>query len=142
MKSFIYLIYSEIGYMIGKSSDIHRRFAVIDAHSPVELQLFRVYRIPRNGYHEKKLHKKYLSSQIRCGWFDLNFEDVGDIDSYLIDNDGIRILDNLKKIQKSPLGMQHKAATDTTRKPLQDDLKKLEHSVEQLKRSLDGRKTL
>jgi len=142
MKSFIYLVYSEIGYMIGRSSDIHRRFAIIDAHSPVDLQLFRVYRIQKNGFHEKRLHKQYAPRQIRGGWFALNFDDLKAIDEYLTDNDGVRILDNLKKIKKSPLWMQQKVATDQAKKPLVYDLKKLEYSVEQLKRSLQGRDTL
>ena len=65
--------------MIGKSSDIYRRFAVIDTHSPIELQLFRVYKIEKNGYHEKRLHKKFESKRIRGGWFALNINDIKEI---------------------------------------------------------------
>ena len=80
MRSFLYLIYSEIGFMIGKSSDIYRRFAVIDAHSPIELQLFRVYKIEKNGYHEKRLCKMFSSKRIRAGWYALDLDDVKEID--------------------------------------------------------------
>jgi len=105
MKSFLYILYSDIGFMIGKSSDIHRRFAVIDAHSPIEVQLFRVYRIEKNSLHEKRLHKKYCEKQIRGGWFSLNMDDIREIDVYLKKNKGTRVLDNLKKIEKSLVGL-------------------------------------
>ncbi|MEN8230506.1 MAG: GIY-YIG nuclease family protein [Bacteroidota bacterium] len=138
MKSFLYLIYSEIGFMIGKSSDIYRRFAVIDAHSPIDLQLFRVYRIERNGIHEKRLHKLFISKRIRGGWFALDYDDIEEIDSYLMENDGTRILDNLKKVKPD----QDQTNQDSTRPPLDDlikDIKTLEDVVDKLKGTLDGR---
>ena len=141
MKSFLYLIYSEIGFMIGKSSDIHRRFAVIDAHSPIDLQLFRVYRIEKNSLHEKRLHKKYAHKQIRGGWFSLDMDDIKEIDAYLTENDGTRVLDNLKKIEKSLVGLKLNFKTDDEHS-LEQYLAKLEKSVEQLKRALEGRDTL
>ena len=141
MKSFLYLIYSEIGFMIGKSSDIHRRFAVIDSHSPIDLQLFRVYRIQKNSLHEKRLQKKYASKQIRGGWFALDMTDIHEIDEYLTENEGARILDNLKKIEKSLVGLKLNFETDNEHS-LKQYLAKLEKSVEQLKRALEGRDTL
>lgn len=141
MKSFLYLIYSEIGFMIGKSSDIHRRFAVIDAHSPIDLQLFRVYRIQKNSLHEKRLHKKYASKLIRGGWFSLDKKDLQEIDDYLSENEGTRVLDNMKKIEKSLVGLKLNFEPDNEHS-LKQYLSKLEKSVEQLKRALEGRKTL
>jgi len=141
MKSFLYLIYSEIGFMIGKSSDIYRRFAVIDTHSPIELQLFRVYKIEKNGYHEKRLHKKFESKRIRGGWFALNINDIKEIDKYLRENNGTRILDNLKKVKQIP----QKTNQDSTHNPTPDlmqDIKNLEDVVEKLKGALDGRTKL
>ena len=138
MKSFLYLIYSEIGFMIGKSSDVNRRFAVIDDHSPIDLQLFRVYRIERNGIHEKRLHKLFLSKRIRGGWFAVDYDDIEEIDRYLMENKGIRILDNLKKVNQS----QDQTNQDSTRPPLDDllkDIKTLENVVDRLKETLDGR---
>lgn len=127
--------------MIGKSSDIHRRFAVIDAHSPIDLQLFRVYRIEKNSLHEKRLHKKYAHKQIRGGWFSLDLDDIKEIDAYLTENDGTRVLDNLKKIEKSLMGLKLNFKTDDEHS-LEKYLAKLEKSVEQLKRALEGRDTL
>lgn len=141
MKSFLYLIYSEIGFMIGKSSDIHRRFAVIDAHSPIDLQLFRVYRIQKNSLHEKRLHKKYASKLIRGGWFSLDKKDLQEIDDYLTENEGTRVLDNMKKIEKSLVGLKLNFESDNEHS-LKQYLSKLEKSVEQLKRALEGRKSL
>lgn len=141
MKSFLYIIYSEIGMMIGKSSDIYRRFAIIDSTSPLELQLFRVYRIQRNGIHVKRLHKRYAAKQIRGGWFALDFEDLGDIDRYLLENEGIRILDNQKKFKKS-LEQRKEASIHHPGADLLDDIRKLEEAVEKLKGALAGRKKL
>ena len=141
MKSFLYLIYSEIGFMIGKSSDIYRRFAVIDTHSPIELQLFRVYKIEKNGYHEKKLHKLYEEKRIRGGWFALDHHDIEEIDRYLMENKGTRILDNMKKITKSSPSDE----SEDSRNPchgIHDDIEKLEDVVKKLKGTLDGRKTI
>ncbi len=141
MKSFLYLIYSEIGFMIGKSSDIYRRFAVIDTHSPIELQLFRVYKIEKNGYHEKRLHKHYVEKRIRGGWFALDYNDIEEIDRYLIENQGTRILDNTKKVTRS----RNTKVDDGSGNPcngIQDDIQKLENAVQKLKGTLDGRKSL
>jgi hypothetical protein len=141
MKSFLYLIYSEIGFMIGKSSDIYRRFAVIDTHSPIELQLFRVYKIEKNGYHEKRLHKQFETKRIRGGWFALDHDDIEEIDRYLLENEGTRILDNMKKVTRS----KRKGDSGASKNPyhgIHDDIKKLENVVERLKGTLDGRKTL
>jgi hypothetical protein len=141
MKSFLYLIYSEIGFMIGKSSDIYRRFAVIDTHSPIELQLFRVYKIEKNGYHEKRLHKQFEEKRIRGGWFALDHDDIEEIDRYLLDNQGTRILDNMKKVTKS----KQSKSSGESKNPyngIQDDIKKLENVVEKLRGTLDGRKSL
>jgi hypothetical protein len=141
MKSFIYLIYSQIGFMIGKSSDIYRRFAVIDTHSPIELQLFRVYKIEKNGYHEKRLHKQYEAKKIRGSWFALDRQDIEEIDRYLLENNGTRILDNLKKATRN-----RPAGNDKTSKNpyhgIHDDIGKLEDVVQRLKGTLDGRNTL
>jgi hypothetical protein len=141
MKSFLYLIYSEIGFMIGKSSDIYRRFAVIDTHSPIELQLFRVYKIEKNGYHEKKLHKLFETKRIRGGWFALDHSDIEELDRYMLENDGTRILDNIKKVNWS----KRVDDPESSRNPYHDihkDIEKLENVVERLKGTLDGRKTL
>lgn len=124
--------------MIGKSSDIHRRFAVIDAHSPIDLHLFRVYRIQKNSLHERRLLKKYASKHIRGGWFSLDMNDIREIDDYMVDNEGTRILDNLKKIEKSLGGLKLDFKADDEHS-LQNYLAKLETSVEQLKRALEGR---
>lgn len=142
MKSFLYLIYSEIGFMIGKSSDIYRRFAVIDTHSPIELQLFRVYKIEKNGYHEKKLHKLFESKRIRGGWFALDHDDIETIDTYLLENKGTRILDNMKKVTRSRTAS---GDSDTSKNPyegIQNDIEKLEDVVKRLKGTLDGRKSV
>jgi len=139
MKSFIYLIYSEIGFMIGKSSDIYRRFAVIDAYSPIELQLFRVYKIDKNGFHERRLHKQYEEKGIRCGWFALDYEDIEEINKYLLENNGACILDNREKI----LSSHPDRSADTETNPyhqIHDDIEKLENVVKRLKGTLDGRK--
>ena len=141
MKSFLYLIYSDLGFMIGKSSDIHRRFAVIDTHSPVELQLFRVYRIEKNSLHEKRLHKQYESKQIRNGWFGLDMADIHEIDRYMTKNKGVRILDNIKKVIKGDNGLKKNFKSDND-DPLDNYLEKLEKSVKQLKRALEGRDTM
>ncbi len=138
MKSFIYLIYSEIGFMIGKSSDIYRRFAVIDTHSPIDLQLFRVYKIEKNGIHEKRLFKLFASKNIRGSWFSLDLSDIKEIDKYLLENKGIRVLDNLKKVNDS------RAITkqDSVQNPYQNlskNLDGLENIVAKLKGTLDGR---
>ena len=141
MKSFLYLIYSEIGFMIGKSSDICRRFAVIDTHSPIELQLFRVYKIEKNGYHEKRLHKQFEEKRIRGGWFALDHDDIEEIDRYLLDNQGTRILDNMKKVTKS----KQSKSPGESKNPyhgIQDDIQKLENVVENLRGTLDGRKSV
>ena len=141
MKSFLYLVYSDIGFLIGKSSDIHRRFEVIDTHSPIDLQLFRVYRIEKNSLHEKRLHKQFDSKRIRNGWFDLDMTDIQEVDKYMTKNKGVRILDNLKKIVKSGQGLKMNFEIDNEY-PLQKYLEKLEKSVEQLKRALEGRDSL
>ena len=141
MKSFLYLIYSEMGFMIGKSSDIHRRFAVIDTHSPIELQLFRVYRIEKNSLHEKRLHKQYESRQIRNGWFDLDMADIHEIDRYMTKNKGVKILDNIQKVVKSGEGLKKNFKADPS-DSLTQYLEKLEKTVEMLKRALEGRDTL
>ena len=141
MKSFLYLIYSEIGFMIGKSSDIYRRFAVIDTHSPIELQLFRVYKIEKNGYHEKRLHKQFEEKRIRGGWFALDHDDIEEIDRYLLDNQGTRILDNMKKVTRSKQSKTSGAAKNPYH-GIQDDIQKLENVVEKLRGTLDGRKSL
>jgi len=127
--------------MIGKSSDIHRRFAVIDTHSPIELQLFRVYRIEKNSLHEKRLHKQFESKQIRNGWFALDMADIHEVDSYMTKNKGVRILDNIKKVIKGGEGLKMNFKTDNEH-PLDQYLEKLEKSVERLKRALEGRDTL
>ncbi len=142
MKSFIYLIYSEIGFMIGKSSDIYRRFAVIDTHSPIELQLFRVYKIEKNGYHEKKLHKMFESKRIRGGWFALDHGDIEEIDRYLLENKGTRILDNMKKVAKTRGAGNDTDPEQNPYEGIQDDIEKLEDVVERLKGTLDGRKSI
>lgn len=96
MKSFIYIIYSDFGYMIGKSSDAYRKFAFIDSISPIDIKLLKVYRIPKNRLHEKRLHKKYHHKQIRKGWFALNDKNIMEIESYLVENEGERILNNTR----------------------------------------------
>ncbi len=141
MKSFIYLIYSEIGFMIGKSSDIYRRFAIIDAHSPLDLQLFRVYRINKNGIHEKRLHKLFAAKCIRGGWFALDIEDIKEIDKYLIKNDGTRVLDNLKKVNKSRI-QTHQDSIQDPYGDLLGNIEHLEEVVAKLKGALDGRSKL
>ena len=142
MKSFLYLIYSEIGFMIGKSSDIYRRFAVIDNHSPIDLQLFRVYKIEKNGYHEKRLHKMFTAKQIRGGWYALDLEDIKEIDIYLKKHKGTRILDNYKKILKSPDPSKISPDSDQAGFNLNKDLDKLEDAIARLNDALFGRKRL
>lgn len=141
MKSFIYLIYSEIGFMIGKSSDIYRRFAVIDTHSPIDLQLFRVYKIEKNGIHEKRLFKLFESKNIRGSWFSLDQSDINKVDKYLLENKGVRVLDNMKKVQDNrPITNQ-----DPVQNPYQNlnkNLDRLENIVSKLKGTLDGRSNL
>lgn len=127
--------------MIGKSSDIYRRFAIIDDHSPIELQLFRVYRIERNGIHEKRLQKLFLTKRIRGGWFALNFDDIEEIDRYLLENEGTLILDNLKKVKQSPQKTNQDSTHNST-PDLMHDIKNLEDVVEKLKGALDGRTKL
>jgi len=127
--------------MIGKSSNINRRFAIIDAHSPVELQLLRVYWIEKNGIHEKRLHRLFTSKRIRGGWFALDIDDIKEIDRYLSENNGTRILDNLKKFKES----RKKINQDSKQNPYHDlhqDIKKLEDAVKKLKGALDGRPNL
>ena len=127
--------------MIGKSSNINRRFAIIDAHSPVELQLLRVYWIEKNGIHEKRLHRLFTSKRIRGGWFSLDIDDIKEIDQYLLENKGTRILDNLKKFKK----IREQTNNDSTQNPyhtLHQDIKKLEDAVEKLKGALAGRPNL
>lgn len=141
MKSFIYLIYSEIGFMIGKSSDIYRRFAIIEEYSPIDLQLFRVYRIKQNGIHEKRLHKLFASKSIRGNWFALDLADIKEIDKYLLKNKGTRILDNLKKVNKSRVQTNKDSMQDPTR-DLHANIDTLEQVVAKLKGALDGRSKL
>ena len=127
--------------MIGKSSNINRRFAIIDANSPIELQLLRVYWIEKNGIHEKRLHKLLNSKRIRGGWFALDIDDIKEIDRYLMENKGTRILDNLKKFKK----IREQTNNDSTRNPyhnLHQDIKNLEDAVEKLKGALAGRPNL
>lgn len=127
--------------MIGKSSNINRRFAIIDAQSPIELQLLRVYWIEKNGIHEKRLHKLFTSKRIRGGWFALDTDDIKEIDQYLLENKGTRILDNLKKFKK----IQKQTNNDSTQNPyhtLHQDIKKLEDTVDKLKEALAGRPNL
>jgi len=87
------------------------------------------------------LLKKYASKHIRGGWFSLDMTDIREIDEYMVDNDGTRILDNLKKIEKSMGGLKLNFKADNEHS-LQQYLAKLETSVEQLKRALEGRDTL
>ena len=141
MKSFLYLIYSEIGFMIGKSSDVYRRFAVIEGHSPIELTLFRVYKIEKNGIHEKRLQKQYEMKRIRGGWFALDFYDIKEIDKYLLRNKGTRILDNLKKIKNDLTESSLDSALDPNQ-DLYEGIKKVEDTVEKLKGALSGRPNL
>ena len=141
MKSFIYLIYSQVGIMIGKSSNINRRFAIIDTYSPIELQLLRVYWIEKNGIHERRLHKLFTPKRIRGGWFALDIDDIKEIDRYLIENKGTRILDNLKKFKK----IREQSNNDSIQNPyhnLHQDIKKLEDVVDKLKEALAGRPNL
>ena len=141
MKSFIYLIYSQVGIMIGKSSNINRRFAIIDTYSPIELQLLRVYWIEKNGIHERRLHKLFTHKRIRGGWFALDIDDIKEIDRYLIENKGTRILDNLKKFKK----IREQSNNDSIQNPyhnLHQDIKKLEDVVDKLKEALAGRPNL
>ena len=114
---------------------------MIDTHSPVELQLFRVYRIEKNSLHEKRLFKQYESKQIRNGWFGLDMADIHEIDRYMTKNKGVRILDNIKKVLKGNQGLKMNFKPDND-DPLDQYLEKLEKSVEQLKRALEGRDTL
>jgi hypothetical protein len=127
--------------MIGKSSDIYRRFAVIDTHSPIELQLFRVYKIEKNGYHEKRLHKQYDAKKIRGSWFALDHADIEEIDRYLLENNGNRILDNKKKVTRSKSAGEDEPSGNPYQ-GIRDDIGKLEDVVKKLKGTLDGRNTL
>ena len=138
MKSFLYIVSSGIGFMIGKSSDVYRRFAVIDTHSPIDLQLFRVYKIERNGYHEKRIQKMFSSKHIRAGWFDLNLEDIEEIDKYMVKNKGVRTLDNMKKVRKS-LEPKKQDLSENESLSLTEDIEELEDVVEKLKNALSGR---
>lgn len=141
MKSFLYLIYSEIGILIGKSSDIHRRFAIIDAHSPLELKLFRVYKIQSNGLHVRRLHKLFNRKHIRGGWFALDLKDIQQIDRYIMDNKGTRILDNMKKVYQSSAKADPEI-TDHPHDALIQEISNLEYKVKMLRGALDGRKKL
>lgn len=139
MKSFLYILYSEIGLMIGRSSDFSRRFAVIDEYSPIELKLLRVYRIPRNRIHEKRLHRLFMAKQIRGGWFALDFNDIEEIDRYLTENGGSMILDNLGKFSLGPRHGKLDSIHDPNPNLLQE-ITNLEQVVEKLKATLDGRR--
>ena len=141
VNTFIYLVYSEIGILVGRSTDVTRRFAIVDSNSPIELLLFRVYRIEKNRIHEKRLHKLFAIKNIRGGWFALDIKDIKTIDSYLIENKGTRILDNLDKINKGPTPINQDASQDPFR-DLNKEIDGLEKVVGKLKGALDGRKKL
>ena len=133
MKSFIYIVYSDFAYMIGKSSDVYRRFAFIDSISPIDIKLLKVYRIPKNRLHEKRLHKKYSHKQIRKGWFALNDNNITEIESYLVENEGERILNNTRELETTSFittGNKQSISREL-------DLDRLEESVALLKKTIE-----
>ena len=134
MKSFIYIIYSDFGYMIGKSSDVYRRFSFIDANSPIDIHLLKVYRIPKNRLHEKRLHKKYSHRQIRNGWFALDLSNIAEIENYLVENEGERILNNTKILGKG--ACDAKQQNGSLSREL--NLERLEEAVVILKKTIDN----
>ena len=133
MKSFIYIIYSDLGYMIGKSSDAHRRFAAINASSPIDIHLLKVYQIPKNRLHEKRLHKKYSHRQIRNGWFALDHKNIEEIENYFVENEGKRILNNTGILEN----ISYNAKQQNRSLSQELNLDRLEESVALLKKTIE-----
>mgnify|MGYP006296506225 CR=1 FL=1 len=138
MKQFLYLVHSGLGIMIGRTSHIYRRFAVIDSYSPLEVKLYRVYRTKRSGLLEMYLRRKYNKKKIRTGWFDLNPADLEEIDEYLRKNKAIRILDNSKKIRGNDRQKSPETVIEEYR-DLHGDIEKLEQAVQRLWKALYGK---
>ncbi len=138
MKQFLYLVHSGLGIMIGRTSHIYRRLAVIDSYSPLEVKLYRVYRTKRSGLLEMYLRRKYSRKKIRAGWFDLSPDDLEEIDEYLRKNKAIRILDNSKNVRIKAHQKTPETVTEESR-DLHGDIEKLEQAVQRLWKALYGK---
>jgi hypothetical protein len=73
---YIYLIKSDLGYKIGKSSKLPQRVRQIGIQVPFEHEF--IFSAKFKAYHlvEKILHNQFSSKRIKGEWFDLTEEDV------------------------------------------------------------------
>ena len=79
-------------YKIGKSSDFHQRFEMIQSYNAAELEVVLVQKTSLNNYLEKILHFEFKSKKIRGEWFDLSKEDVARLKELVSNLDSIEFL--------------------------------------------------
>ncbi len=138
MKPFLFLVHSQIGIMIGRTSQIYRRFAVIEGYSPLEVKLYRVYRTKRSGLLENTLRRRYNHKKIRTRWYAFDSADLEEIDRYLRDHKAIRILDNSRKIPvRSP--EEESGESLQNERDLNEEIDRLENAVQRLWKALYGK---
>ncbi len=84
---YIYLMKSDHGYKIGKSSKLPQRVKQIGIQLPFEHEC--IYSSKVKNYHkiEKFFHKHFSSKHINGEWFDLTEEDVVFIKAYTKENE-------------------------------------------------------
>jgi hypothetical protein len=84
-----YVIYDKLSklYKIGKTKNIIKRFSTLST-SNLNLELTLLI----NGDEEKFLHKIYENKIIEKEWFNLNHQDILDLEDFCLD----RIIENFK----------------------------------------------
>jgi hypothetical protein len=79
----VYLIYTNIGVKIGKSISPKERIKTLSKSSPVKFIGSDIFKVKNMHQTEALLHRKYKNRQINGEWFNLEKEQIEDIQEAL-----------------------------------------------------------
>ena len=81
---YVYIIKAENGlYKIGKSITPTSRISTLRTASPVDVQMYRIFKSSDYHYAEEVLHDQFSEKRERGEWFRLSEEDLKYLDAYV-----------------------------------------------------------
>lgn len=82
---FIYILESELGYKIGKSGKVEKRFNAFNIKMPFAWRVLNIFAVHHKQINqlEKFLHKRLENKKINGEWFDLSNEDISIIKKFI-----------------------------------------------------------
>lgn len=83
---FIYIIYSKLGYKIGRTKNIDDRNAIFNVKLPFKWNFQFIYGVKHPKKIEKFLHHVLYKNNLNGEWFNLNNDELLNVKQFIINN--------------------------------------------------------